>query len=150
MLRFNAVSLACTTLLLMSACSRATTDDSAAPSDTAELKNPVRTQVDDGAALFGQHCASCHGAAGEGGGAPMLVGAGALPKSPPEGREHRTVEFATVLDVYEFTRATMPPDDPSVLSDAELWAILAFDLSANGIELDAPLGAEAAAKLPLE
>lgn len=149
MLRFKLVSLAAATVLLSIGCSRAA-DGTSVPNNSNELKSPVRTQIEDGAALFGQHCASCHGTAGEGGGAPMLVGAGALPKSPPEGRAHRTGEFATVLDVFEFTRATMPPSDPTVLSDAEVWAILAFDLSANGIELSMPLDAEAAAGLPLE
>lgn len=150
MLRFKLVSLACTTLFLASGCSRAATDNTSPPQDTGELKNPVRTQIEDGAALFGQHCASCHGAAGEGLSAPMLVGAGALPKSPPQGRVHRTGEFATVLDVFEFTRVTMPPSDPTALSDADVWAILAFDLSANGIELTLPLDATAAGALPLE
>ncbi len=140
--------------LLVAGCSSTASDTgskppTAAPND-GELKSPTKTQFEAGASLYGQHCASCHGASGEGGGAPMLVGTGALPRVPPQGRVHRTGEFATVHDVFDFVRATMPPDDPTVLSDDDVWAIVAFDLTANGIELSAPLTARDARTMTLE
>ncbi len=141
--------------LLVAGCSGTAADTSstpptvAVPTDT-ELGSPTKTQFEAGASLYGQHCASCHGASGEGAAAPMLVGEGALPRVPPQGRVHRTGQFATVHDVFEFVRATMPPDDPTVLSDDDVWAIVAFDLTANGIELSAPLTAEGARAMPLQ
>jgi hypothetical protein len=59
----------------------------------------------------------------------------------------RTEEFRTALDVYEFASENMPGDDPGSLEASEYVVILAFALSANGVELDTPLDAEVAADL---
>ena len=140
-------------LLAPIACASGRADSPSAPptasAGDSEIKNPVGTQIDDGAKLYGAHCASCHGDAGQGASAPALVGAGALPGDAPEGRQHRTGAFATVADIHAFVTATMPPGDPGVLTAEDAWAILAFDLSANGIELDAPLGPTAAATIEI-
>lgn len=97
-------------------------------------------QVARGGEVYGAQCASCHGSGGEGGKAPRVVGLaeGALPLSPREGAK-RTSEFVTVADIATFVVATMPPFSPGSLPEADYWAVLAFDLSANGIELDQPL-----------
>jgi mono/diheme cytochrome c family protein len=97
-------------------------------------------QVEEGGALFGDHCAECHGESGQGtGNAPPLVGEGALPEEPPEERMFRTNDFNTAADVYAFANEYMPADDPDSVSDAQMVDILAFALSANGIELDEEL-----------
>jgi len=44
---------------------------------------------------------------------------------------------------------TMPPRAPGSLSAEEYWAVLAFDLSANGITLDQKLTPELAATLTI-
>jgi cytochrome c len=128
--------------------------DAEAAADTFEQ------QVARGGEAYGEYCAKCHGAMGEGnsmappltaGGdpsnAPALVGDGALPREPPAERLYRTAEFRTALDVYEFASVTMPGDDPGSLDAATYVDILAFALSANGVELDTPLDADVAADL---
>src|SRR5262245_10484410 len=62
-------------------------------------------QVAAGQQLYGEHCASCHGAGGEGGAnAPRVVGLadGALPLDPPANARVRTTQFRTVADVATF------------------------------------------------
>lgn len=99
--------------------------------------------------LYGEHCASCHGDSGQGGEGPPLVGlqSGALPLDPPEGAQVRTQPFRTVADIAAFVVANMPPGQAGSLAEEEYWSILAFDLKANGIELDQPLTPELAATL---
>lgn len=100
-------------------------------------------QANVGQRLYAENCAKCHGNNGEGKmsasgmRAPALVGIanGALPLQPPEGSKYRKTEFRTVADVYDFVSHNMPPDNPGSLSSGEYWAILAFDLKANGIDL---------------
>lgn len=97
-------------------------------------------QVARGGELYGDHCAKCHGDAGQGTeNAPAVVGDDALPLEPPEEREVRTTEFHTALDVFLFADEYMPGDDPGSLPDQEMVDILAFALFANGVELDEPL-----------
>jgi cytochrome c len=105
-------------------------------------------QVATGQHLYGESCASCHGAGGEGKGkAPPVVGKGALPLDPRPGSK-RTAQFKTVADVAAFVKASMPPDAPGSLPDSQYWAILAFDLKANGIDLGGkPLDGALAASL---
>ena len=119
--------------------------------ETAVSATPTfADQVERGGALYGQHCASCHGASGEGAGAPRVVGLadGALPVAPREG-SHRTAQFVTVADVATYAVATMPPSAPGSLPEADYWAVLAFDLHANGIDLDQPLDGSVAATLTI-
>ena len=104
---------------------------SAAPANFAE-------QVALGQKLYGANCAGCHGNSGEGTkDAPAVVGLdkGALPLSPPATAQYRKTEFKTVADIAEFVVKTMPPKAPGSLSAEEYFAILAFDLKANGIDL---------------
>jgi cytochrome c len=92
-------------------------------------------QVATGQSLYGDNCASCHGASGEGKGkAPPVVGKSALPLDPRPGSK-RTAQFKTVADVAVFVKASMPPAAPGSLTEEQYWAILAFDLKANGIDL---------------
>jgi cytochrome c len=104
-----------------------------------------------GQILFGRHCAECHGDSGQGGIAPRLVGLdqGALPLDPPPTRQVRTTQFVTVGDVAAFAVANMPPGQGGSLSNSEYLAILAFDLKANGIELDEELTLEIAEGLTI-
>jgi len=103
----------------------------AAPANFAE-------QVALGQKLFGAKCAGCHGNSGEGSkDAPAVVGLdkGALPLAPAATAKYRKSEFKTVADIAEFVVKTMPPKAPGSLSAEEYFAILAFDLKANGIDL---------------
>ena len=92
-------------------------------------------QVARGAQLFATNCSGCHGANGEGTGkAPKLVGNDALPLDPPADRKFRKVQFHTAADVGGFVKKNMPPPGDR-LSDDDAFAILAFDLKANGVDL---------------
>lgn len=87
-----------------------------------------------GAGLYGEHCARCHGDAGQGAKAPPVVGKEALPLDPRQGSK-REAKFRTALDVFQYVRTHMPGDAPGSLQDDEYRAILAFDLKANGVDL---------------
>jgi mono/diheme cytochrome c family protein len=109
-------------------------------------------QAKAGAALYGTHCGSCHGDHGNDGKAPPVVGLkqGALPLAPPKKAKLRTMPFKTVADVAAFVVKTMPPKAPGSLSAEDYYAILAFDLQANGIDLgDKKLDAALAATLEI-
>ena len=114
---------------------------------------PFSEQAKKGAALYGEHCAECHGASGQGSEkAPRVVGmqAGALPLDPPGDRQHRKGQFKTVMDVAAFAVKNMPANDPGSLKEEDYWRILAFDLQANGIDLgDKHLDAELAKTLTI-
>jgi cytochrome c len=92
-----------------------------------------------GAVLYTANCAKCHGALGEGTEkAPRVVDLdkGALPLDPPADRVKRKTQFRTVADVARFVTEYMPKDKPGSLTEANYWRVLAFDLKANGIDLD--------------
>jgi S-disulfanyl-L-cysteine oxidoreductase SoxD len=116
--------------------------ESAPPSATpATATSPPATfadQVTLGQKLYGAKCASCHGAGGEGGAsAPRLVGLdkGALPLDPPASAKARRAQFKTAADVATFVVKNMPPGGDPELKEHDFWAILAFDLHANGVDL---------------
>ena len=93
-------------------------------------------QVESGQKLYGKHCASCHGDAGQGGKkAPPVVGKSALPLDPPDGAKVRKSQFHTANDVAEFVVKKMPAKKPGSLKADEYWAILAFDLKAQTLLL---------------
>jgi S-disulfanyl-L-cysteine oxidoreductase SoxD len=117
---------------------------------TTSTPQTFEQQVVLGQTLFGQKCASCHGSSGEGTSqAPPLVGLadGALPLDPPPGAKVRTTQFVTVMDVAAFAVQYMPADAPGSLSTEQYFSILAFDLHANGIDLDQKLDAAVAETL---
>jgi S-disulfanyl-L-cysteine oxidoreductase SoxD len=94
------------------------------------------SQADDGAKLYGQYCASCHGAAGQGTkDAPPVVGKNALPLDPPATAKVRKTQFHTAQDVAQFVVANMPAKAPGSLTTEQYYDILAFDLKANGIDV---------------
>ena len=127
-------------------------DATAAPGAEAAPVN-FSEQVALGQKLYGQNCASCHGPGGEGtGGAPRVVGLkeGALPLDPPAKAQFRKAQFTTVMDVGEFVVKNMPPGKGGSLSMEQYFAILAFDLKANGIDLgDKKLDADLAKTLTI-
>jgi cytochrome c len=108
-----------------------------APIAGGEAPQTFAEQVSLGQELYGAHCASCHGDSGQGGDAPAVVGLdkGALPLDPPAKAKHRKTQFKTVADVADFVVQNMPAKKPGSLTAEQYWAILAFDLKANGIDL---------------
>lgn len=116
--------------------------EGAAPAEPAPAEPPAPAnfseQVARGQTLYGAKCAGCHGDGGEGkaGGGPPVVGLdkGALPLKAAAGSKRMT-EFKTVADIADYVVKTMPPNAPGSLSAEDYYAILAFDLKANGIDL---------------
>ncbi len=92
-------------------------------------------QAAEGAKLYAKHCAKCHGDAGQGKKGPPLVGKQALPLDPPPGAKIRKTQFHTAADVAAFVSAKMPANKPGSLKPDEYYAILAFDLKANGVDV---------------
>ena len=102
-----------------------------------------------GGKLFAKHCAKCHGKAGEGTKkAPPVVGKDALPLDPRPTQKVRKTQFHTAQDVAEFVSTKMPANKPGSLKPDEYYAIIAFDLDANGVadaktkKIDATTAAE--------
>ena len=99
----------------------------------------------DGAAVYAQKCAACHGANGEGGTADVLVGA--EPKnSAPFGPEYERWRgerpdvpftignywpYATTL--FDYIRRAMPATAPGSLTADETYALVAWLLAKNEI-----------------
>jgi cytochrome c len=92
-------------------------------------------QAAEGGKLFAKHCAKCHGDAGQGKKGPPVVGKDALPLDPPAKAKLRTTQFHTAQDVAAFVAANMPPKKGGSLTVDEYYAILAFDLKANGVDV---------------
>ena len=122
-------------------------------SRTASSPPPVTfaDQVTLGGTLYGEECASCHGKGGEGGKAPRVVGLaqGALPLDPPAGSRMRKTRFTTVSDVADFVVEKMPPGKGRSLTTEQYLAILAFDLHANGVDLETKLDPNVAKTLTI-
>ena len=115
----------------------------------ASLSFADEAQVAEGGKLFAKNCAKCHGKAGEGTKkAPPIVGKDALPLDPRPTAKVRKTQFHTAQDVAEFVSTKMPANKPGSLKPDEYYAILAFDLDANGVadaktkKIDATTAAE--------
>ncbi|MGE5183385.1 MAG: c-type cytochrome [Acidobacteriota bacterium] len=121
------------------------------PPATAATNAPltVDAQVAQGKQLYVDHCAKCHGDAGQGSKqAPPVVGKDAFPLDPRPGQK-RDTKFHTAADVFAFATKAMPPRKVGSLTTDQYLAIFAFDLTANGIKLDHPLDAAAAQAIVL-
>ncbi|MSR63716.1 MAG: cytochrome c [Planctomycetes bacterium] len=128
-------------LLLLAAC-----DTPAAPSSDSAAQ-----QVERGGRVYAANCARCHGDGAQGSDeAPPLAGKGALPLAPRAGQK-RTQPFHSALDIAQFATQAMPPkaEARAKLSEADYWAVLAFALRANAVELRAPVGPANAAAIVL-
>jgi mono/diheme cytochrome c family protein len=115
---------------------------------TAAKPTTVEEQFALGQKAYGTYCASCHGPAGQGTeNAPAVVGVatGALPLDPPAKAKYRKTQFHTAMDVAQFVVTNMPPANKPKPSVDEYWAILAFDLTANGVKPTQIVGPDNAA-----
>lgn len=83
--------------------------------------------ADDGATLWAERCAACHGATGTEGPVMPPVGPNDV-WAKPAGRHW---PFATTL--FDYIRRAMPFDAPKSLSDDEVYALTAFILAENGV-----------------
>ena len=121
------------------------------PAQSPAAANSAASQIEAGKAVYVEHCAACHGDAGQGSKkAPPLVGSNALPLDPRPGQK-RAAQFHTAMDIALFATKNMPPDesDRAEMSTPEYWDVLAFALSANGVKLQQPVGPDNAAAIVL-
>lgn len=92
----------------------------------------LEEQLTRGEEQYAEHCAICHGDAGEGGaGYPnAIVGSRNLDK------------FRNAKRLFDYHRMMMPFDDPSKMTAEEKWDVTAYLMDLNDWlgELDAPLG----------
>ena len=91
-----------------------------------------RGSVEDGAKVYAEHCASCHGATGVEGPMPALVGGqGTLTTDHPVKTIGSYWSYATTL--YDYTYRAMPFNAPQSLSPDQVYAVTAWLLFRNGL-----------------
>ncbi len=85
-----------------------------------------------GAAIYASKCLACHGEKGSGGAGGRLAGGGPLtgPRDPIIAVGNYW-QYATTL--FDFTRRTMPWNEPKSLTSYEVYAVTAYVLQINGI-----------------
>lgn len=86
----------------------------------------------EGAGIYQQKCASCHGERGAGKPADALVGgSGSLTTGAPLRTVGSYWPYATTL--FDYTRRAMPLNNPMSLSNDEVYAVSAYVLHLNGL-----------------
>lgn len=144
----NRTFLAAGILALAAACQCCNSETEASLKATPTA---VAAQIELGGQVYGRSCAGCHGDAGQGTSKGYrLVGEGAFPLNPrPE--QERPSQFRSAMDIALFATQNMPPKQHQrdAMTGDEYWAVLAFALSANGVELTEPVTPENAAAIVL-
>lgn len=93
---------------------------------------PGRGSVREGAAIFAESCAACHGDHGQGKPMDPLVGGfGTLTAAKPVRTVGSYWPYATTL--FDFVRRAMPFDAPQSLTDDQVYAVSAYVLYLNQI-----------------
>lgn len=93
---------------------------------------PGSGTVAQGKEIYDRLGAACHGATGEGGDGPPLVGGmGSLATDAPVKTVGSFWPYATTL--YDYIHRAMPPDNPQSLQPDELYALCAYILYLNEI-----------------
>ena len=95
-----------------------------------------------GAQVYVSKCLSCHGEKGAGKPADALVGGiGSLATPKPVRTVGSYWPYATTL--FDYTRRAMPLQNPTTLTDDEVYAVSAYILFLNGIIAEnAPMNAQ--------
>ena len=98
--------------------------------------------VQEGAALYAEHCLACHGEKGEGGINDQLAGGhGSIDSPMPVKTVGSYWPYATT--VFDYVRRAMPYQAPGTLDNDQVYALTAYLLNINGIvDDDARLNAE--------
>ena len=86
----------------------------------------------EGAALYASRCAKCHGEKGTGDvGPPLAGGRGSLTSSKPLKTVGSFWPYAT--SVWNYVNRAMPFNEPGTLTNAQVYAAVAYILFLNGI-----------------
>ncbi|HEY4265446.1 MAG TPA: cytochrome c [Micropepsaceae bacterium] len=89
-----------------------------------------------GAVIYAQKCAACHGEKGEGGTGPRLFGGIGTLKAPQQPVQTVGSYWPYATMVFDFVRRAMPWDRPKSLTNDEVYASVAYILSLNGLIKD--------------
>jgi cytochrome c len=89
-----------------------------------------------GAMIYAQKCASCHGEKGEGGLGPALVGGQGTLKAPAQPVQTVGSYWPYATSVFDYVRRAMPYAQPKSLTNDEVYATVAYIFSINGIIKD--------------
>jgi cytochrome c len=115
---------------------------------------PGRGTAADGAPIYATRCAGCHGKTGKEGPNDVLVGrvpGDAFPFArDPKAPKTIGSYWPYATTVFDYIRRAMPPDAPRSLSDAEVYALVAYLLSLNElIPADAVIDASSLPKVTM-
>jgi cytochrome c len=84
-----------------------------------------------GAPIFAERCALCHGEGGKGGPNAMLVGHGPNLTDGIDANKTITNFWAYATTLYDYIRRAMPWPSPHTITDDEAYALCAYILSQN-------------------
>jgi mono/diheme cytochrome c family protein len=90
---------------------------------------PGSGRAADGAGIYAEKCAACHGNNGEGGIAGQVIGG--PPKATLDGGKTIANFWPAATTLFDFIRRAMPYTAPKSLTDQEVYALTAYLLSAN-------------------
>jgi cytochrome c len=83
----------------------------------------------DGAKIFAEKCALCHGDHGQGGHAARLIGG--PPKASLDGGKTIANYWPYATTLFDFIRRSMPFTQPRSLTDQEVYSLVAYLLAEN-------------------
>src|SRR5438105_3903082 len=113
--------------------------DIAISPDGKELP-PGSGSAKEGAPLYAQKCASCHGASGSGGRAPELIKPATPPSNQPpclspciRGANVMAIHSPYATTIWDYINRGMPFGKEGSLTPNEVYALTAFVLFKNGI-----------------
>jgi cytochrome c553 len=90
---------------------------------------PGSGKSSDGAKIYADKCAVCHGDNGKGGIAGELIGG--PPKASLDGGKTIANFWPAATTLFDYIRRAMPYTQPRSLSDQEVYALTAYLLAAN-------------------
>ena len=113
---------------------------------------PGQGSYQQGKEVYEARCAACHGpelqGVKEAGGAPLIGGRGTLDSDTPKKTVESYWPYASTL--FDYTKRAMPFDAPGSLTDADVYAVVAFILAeANIVDKSAMMNAEALASIEM-
>jgi mono/diheme cytochrome c family protein len=85
--------------------------------EEADNQTTPADQVTTGESVFAERCASCHVAGGTGPVLDLIA----------------LAKYGSALELFAYTRRTMPPGAPGSLSEADYWAVTAYMLAAEDL-----------------
>ncbi len=90
---------------------------------------PGSGKAADGAKIYAEKCAACHGDKGQGGIAGRVIGG--PPKATLDGGKTIANFWPAATTLFDFIRRAMPYTAPRSLSDQEVYALTAYLLAEN-------------------